>query len=75
MIILSYAWAWNCPSCGERNYDDSVPVELSRDELEELLHEHGIDAREGQMVTAPEVVTCKGCFDEFPASDGSDEEP
>lgn len=69
MIELNQAWSWECPLCGEKNYDDSVEVEFDNDEAEVLLYEHGINVDDNVCLTAPEVVTCKECFEEFPARD------
>lgn len=64
VVKLFTAYFWDCP-CGQRNFSESVPVELSDDDKHYLAVREGIDVedigRTGDFVTMPDEVTCSKC--------------
>jgi len=65
-VELVPAWLWTCDNCGRDNFERSVVAELSAEEMDELKQEHGVEEfHEGDFLSAPEQVCCKGCGEEF----------
>lgn len=61
-VELLHAFLWTCPECGRDKFERSIVAELSAEEREELLQDHGLDVRqEGVFCTAPKFVTCPDC--------------
>lgn len=67
------AWAWVCVGCGTRNYEDSVPVAVPREIVEQIVRKRlGLDDDEEIPTTDdveialvlhsyPETARCKTC--------------
>lgn len=63
-IQLYQAFLWNCPNCKGKNYDDGVFVEISPSEQLSMAEELGgspDDYATGEIVKAPDSVTCSQC--------------
>lgn len=60
------AFLWTCPECGRDNFERSVVVELSPEEMQELRDDHAVQVwQQGDFLTCPDSVTCQGCRMEF----------
>lgn len=78
-VFLASAYRWVCPACGDLQYADPMPIDLTPKELAEvqrkmshLAHET-VSLGDGKVfVTSPSDVTCVSCGLEFSATDGSD---
>jgi hypothetical protein len=70
-VELFQAFVWTCPECGIDQFERSIHVELSAEEMQELREDHGVEAwAPGQFVTAPHEVKCKHCEALFPTNMG-----
>lgn len=65
--ILRPAGEWTCDECGRNNFCSFiVPDYLSDEEKREISREMGFDEwEEGELLMAPETVTCTFCKAEF----------
>lgn len=60
------AFLWICPSCGLDNFERTIVVELSSEEISELREDHGVETWEtGQFLTSPGHVNCSHCNESF----------
>ncbi len=73
-IELHTAWQWDCPECGVENLERAVTVEMSQEDREEMMEEHGLEPGvTGDWTTQPDEVTCKSCNREFETINPNDE--
>lgn len=69
-VELLPAFLWTCPACGLDNFERTVVVEFSPEEMQELRRLHGIkNWRQGDFLTSPKDVTCFSCKADFEAED------
>lgn len=60
------AFLWICSECGTDNFERSIVVELSPEEMLELREDHGVEVwQDGEFTTAPDHVVCRECKTEF----------
>jgi len=64
-VELHQAFSWICDSCGHRNFERAIAVEMSEEDREELCYEAGVDPDEGEWLRAPELVICSKCKEEY----------
>lgn len=76
-IELRPAFEWTCEECGRDQYESAVRPEMSDDDRAEVLREMGADEwlaesenHAGELLAAPERVTCKHCQTTFETQDG-----
>lgn len=65
---LHAAFAWDCDSCGRENFVRAVTVEMSQEDIEGMIAEHGGDPedwRTGHWESRPDEVTCQHCGTEY----------
>lgn len=87
-VTLVQAFVWDCPKCGNENWQRAVVQRLSREEAKECLvkmghmeewQEQDEDVR-GELVGCPEEVHCDRCKEVFepiqrdPLDDDEDED-
>jgi len=77
-VRLKRAWSWWCPECGEKNFVDPVPVELTQEEQKEVNAQAGIlpwqsEWMGAEMIAIPERVQCEKCRRIFKAEDPNDD--
>lgn len=61
-IELDMAWFWECPDCGQGNFERSVICEMTGDERFQKKLEMDIPLDEkGEFVAPPEWVECPKC--------------
>ncbi len=74
-VELIPAFCWDCPECGRENLQRSIMIQLSDEEINELVEE-GIPDEElhVQFMTSPKNVICKHCKEKFETVE-YDEEP
>jgi hypothetical protein len=78
-VKLQTCYGWTCP-CGNRNYGEGVPVELTQEDRAEIEEREEVDLSDvmqtGDLVCMPEEVTCAKCGAEHeafdPREDGED---
>ena len=66
VVILEQAWVWTCPRCKNQWNAEMAIAELTPDEKESMMIDHGVfGAETGDFVTKPSVVECKVCEFEY----------
>lgn len=75
-VELRPAFAWDCPECGVEQFHRGVVPEMSPEDEQEAREALGMESwEEGQLMTAPDSVTCSNCGQTFEAFDfGEDED-
>lgn len=67
-VELHNAYMWDCPNCGRENFCRAVVAELTPEDVELMMREHGgepSDWQTGLWMTRPDEVTCSACGAEF----------
>lgn len=63
-VELHTAYSWDCPQCGRESFVRAVVVELTPDDVIELLSVYGGDIdywANGHWTSRPDDVTCPHC--------------
>ena len=69
------AFLWTCPDCGRDNFERSVVVELSPEEMQELREDHGVEVWEqGEFLSCPKAVVCQHCRLKYKTAEYREEE-
>lgn len=61
MVLIHDAWLWRCDECDAWRVAHSVPVELNREEMQEMWSRYGIHHRPGLSECHPNIVICEVC--------------
>lgn len=74
-VELLPAFLWICPDCGRDNFERSIIIEFSPEEMKSLRDDHGIESwQTSDFITTPTEVACAGCDKHFSAhAFGSDD--
>lgn len=76
-IELHDAYVWDCDECGVENWTRAVivtPESLDAETRAILDEAAGDDWVTGDIVTRPDVVTCRHCGTEYDADDTGDDD-
>lgn len=69
-VELHQAFSWDCPICGREQFARCITADLPEDEMAEAKQALGVEPWEdGQLVQAPDTVTCRICETRFCVSD------
>lgn len=61
-VELIPAFVWDCPECGQENFERAIVPEFSPEQMQEMRLERGIDPLEdGDFLVSPTNVECKHC--------------
>jgi len=68
-VELLPAFYWICQECGKNQYQHAIHVEMSAEDMQEVLEDLGIDIAEqlgsGEFLKIPTIVECKDCSSRF----------
>lgn len=65
-VELLPAFIWCCDSCGTDQFERAIVCEFSKEELDELKEEWGIEEYDtGHFLEGPREVTCNFCKETF----------
>lgn len=75
-VELHPAHTWDCPDCGRENFCRGVTMEMSNEDVQEMIDRFGGEPTDHRSywITAPESVTCAHCGKEFEAKDQAEDE-
>lgn len=73
-VELHPAHVWDCDECGRQNFCRAVVLELNEQDREALITRYGGDEEDwqtGDIVCAPDDVTCQHCGATFAVDEPS----
>lgn len=60
-VDLQWAFRWECPRCGAKNYTDAVMCEFSQEDQDAMREHYGIEFTTGSWESKPDEVRCIVC--------------
>ena len=63
-VELHCAYEWTCDECGRSSFVRAITVEMTPEDIRDMIAEYGGDGEEwqtGNWMTRPREVTCEHC--------------